>query len=289
MNLGEPEMMRILGVSFDNLSMGEILGQIRDFVQEGSPRTIFTPNVDFLMLARHDPEFLQILNAADLSICDSVPLLWASRLLGTPLKARVTGSDLFPAGCELAAREGYRVYFLGAAPGVAARAAQILTERYPRLRVVGVHAPPMGFNGNQLESRDIMETIRNAGPDILFVGLGTPKQERWIHRYRDELEVPVSIGVGSSFDFVAGVLRRAPRWVQRIGLEWLFRLCLEPRRLYRRYLLRDAPFVAIVLQEWIRNRLAGGDRGARAMAIHGRQLRAAQQGKFSRGKDAFRN
>ena len=257
MNLGEPEMMRILGVSLDNLSMGEILGQIRDFVQEGRPRTIFTPNVDFLMLARHDPEFLQILNAADLSICDSVPLLWASRLLGTPLKARVAGSDLFAAACELAAREGYRVYFLGAAPGVAARAAQILTGRYSRLKVVGAYAPPMGFNGNELESRNIVEMIRNARPDILFVGLGTPKQERWIYRYRDELEVPVSAGVGAAFDFVTGVQRRAPLWIQRIGLEWLFRLYQEPRRLWRRYLVRDSQFVFLVSGELLRMKISG--------------------------------
>jgi len=246
------EMAQILGVRFDNVSMDEALERIRAFVQEGKPRAVFTPNVDFLMLGRKDPAFRDITNAADLNLCDSVPLRWASRLLGVPLKARIAGADLLPAACELAAKEGYRVYFLGGAPGVGERAAQILTARHPDLRVVGVYAPPMGFNGDQTETRKILQTIRRAAPHILFVSLGTPKQERWIHEFGKQIGVPVAIGVGASFDLVSGTRRRAPVWIQRIGLEWLFRLCQEPRRLWRRYLLRDAPFVALLFREWVR-------------------------------------
>lgn len=254
-------MAQILGVCFDNVSMDEALERIRNFVKEGKPRAVFTPNVDFLMLARHDSEFLHILNSADLSLCDSVPLLWASRLLRTPLKARMAGSDLLPVACGLTAREGYKVYFLGGMPGVAAGAARILADRYPGLRVVGAYSPPLGFNENHRENLKILEMIRNAGPDLLFVGLGTPNQERWIHRFKDELGVPVSIGVGASFDFAAGAMKRAPKWIQRIGLEWLFRLCQEPWRLWRRYLIRDAPFVAILLGEWVRRRMLASTRG----------------------------
>jgi len=245
-------MAQILGVRFDNVSMDEALECIRAFVQEGKPHAVFTPNVDFLMLGRKDPAFRDIINSADLNLCDSVPLRWASRLLGVRLKARIAGADLLPAACELAATEGYRVYFLGGAPGVGERVAQILTARHPDLRVVGVYAPPMGFNGDQNETRKILQTIRRAAPHILFVGLGTPKQERWIHQFGKQIGVPVAIGVGASLDLVGGTRRRAPVWIQRLGLEWLFRLCQEPRRLWRRYLLRDAPFVALLLREWVR-------------------------------------
>lgn len=247
-------MAQILGVRFDNVSMDEALERIRAFVHEGKPRAVFTPNVDFLMLGRKDPAFRDLINAADLNLCDSVPLRWASRLLGVPLKARIAGADLLPAACELAAKEGYRVYFLGGAPGVGERAAQILTARHPDLRIVGVYAPPMGFNGDQNETWKILQNIRRAAPHILFVSLGTPKQERWIHQFGNQTGVPVAIGVGATIDFVGGTRRRAPVWMQRLGLEWLFRLCQEPRRLWRRYLLRDAPFVGLLVLEWFRLR-----------------------------------
>ena len=258
--------IELFGVWFSRLYLEEVLRTIASFIEGRRPCYVVTPNVDFLMQARRDHEFQQVLNSADLCLCDSVPIFWVSKLLGTPLKARIAGSDLLPALCEVAARKGYRVYFLGAAPGVAAKAAKVLKGRYPGLQVVGVYSPPMGFSGDQRESEEIIDRIRNAAPDILFVGMGTPKQEFLIHRYKAQLKVPVSIGVGAAFDFTSGVLKRAPVSLQRVGLEWLYRLCQEPRRLWRRYLFRDTPFVAIVFWKWIRARLVRFRPGGRCVA-----------------------
>jgi len=258
--------IELFGVWFSRVSLEEVLRTTASFIEGKRPRYVVTPNVDFLMRARRDPEFQQVLNNADLCLCDSVPIFLASKLLGSPLEATIAGSDLFPALCDLAASNGYRVFFLGAAPGVAAKAADVLKDRYPGLQVVGVYSPPMGFSGDQRESEEIIGLIRNAAPDILFVGLGSPKQEFLIHRYKAQLKVPVSIGVGAAFDFTSGALKRAPVSLQRVGLEWLFRLCQEPRRLWKRYLFRDAPFVAIVFLEWIRAGLARFKPGGRRVA-----------------------
>ena len=248
--------IELFGVWFSSLYLEDVLRTITSFIEGRRPRNVVTPNVDFLMQARRDPEFQQVLNNADLCLCDSVPLFWAAKLLGTPLKARIAGSDLVQALCEVAARKGYRVFFLGAAPGVAAKAAKVLQDRHSGLQVVGVYSPPMGFSGDQREREEIIGRIGNAAPDILFVGMGTPKQEFLIHRSKAQLKVPVSIGVGAAFDFTSGVLKRAPAYLQRVGLEWLYRLCQEPRSLWRRYLFHDAPFVAIAFWKWIRARLA---------------------------------
>lgn len=234
----------------DDVTMSEAIAHLCQLVAAGHPEYVVTPNVDHLVKLEDDPHFRMIYDQAALVLADGMPLLWASRLLGTPLRAKVSGSDLFVEFAAEAARRGLRLYFLGGRSGAAARAAEVLTERFPGLVVCGVDSPPFGFDRDEAQNHRVVARIRAARPDVLFVGLGAPKQEKWIHRWRLAAGVPVSIGVGVSFEFVAGLVQRAPRWMQRTGLEWAWRLLMEPRRLWRRYLLEDTRFVWLFLRQW---------------------------------------
>lgn len=196
------------------------------------------------------PAYRAACDAAWLRLADGMPIVWASRLLGRPLPARVAGSDLLPALCGLAAARGYPVFLLGGRAGVPERAAARLTERFPGLRIAGVHAPPDDFDPSGAASGAAAAAVNAARPALLFVGLGAPKQELWLHRHWDALEVTVAMCCGAAIDFAAGVQIRAPGWMQRGGLEWAWRLGRDPRRLWKRYLVRDAAFVGIFLKEW---------------------------------------
>ncbi len=241
--------VNILGIKVDRVGMAETIARVEKFIAEGKPRIVITPNVDHLIKARKDKEFKAIYENADLSVPDGVPLLWAAKFLGTPLVERVNGTDLFEALCACAAERGYRVFFLGAAPGVAVEAARKLTRRHPRLKVVGVYSPPFDFFNSFGENQKIEASIRAARPNILFVGLGAPKQEKWIARHRHKLQVPVSVGIGASFEYVAGLTVRAPRWMQRPGLEWLYRIIENPSRYWKRYFVEDAVFFPLVFAQ----------------------------------------
>lgn len=229
----------LLGVPIDNLNFSEALAQIDHFVQAGRAvrkvHQIATVNTDFLVKSTGDPKLLRLLQSVHLATPDGMPLIWASRLLGTPLKERVTGADLVPALAELASQKGYSIYFFGAGPGIAQKAAEILQQRYPGLKVAGVASPP--YTSVQEMDRTALDDIRAADPDILLVALGNPKQEKWIEMHGRHLGVPVIMGVGGSLDFIAGNIKRAPLWMQRTGFEWLYRLIQEPRRLWRRYVV----------------------------------------------------
>ena len=244
--------VQVTGVRIDNLSMAEAVEAIDRMVRDRRCGYAVTPNVDHLVRLRRDSEFRQIYANAALVLPDGMPIVWASRFLGTPLKERVAGSDLFPRVCELAARRGYRLFFLGGRPGAASRAAERLRARHPAIRIVGTYAPPYGFEGDPGENAAIAAMIVDARPDILFVGLGAPKQEKWIWRYQKACGVPVCVGIGVTFEFTAGMVKRAPVWTQRLGLEWLWRLAMEPRRLWRRYLLEDVRFFWYVAEQWLK-------------------------------------
>ncbi len=243
------DRVELLGVPIDSVTMEEALERIEGLIRARRPSYAVTPNVDVLVQLQTDQEFRRIYEGASLVLADGVPLLWAGKFLGTPLKAKVAGSDLFVEFCALAAKKGHTVYFMGAMPGVGAKAAEVLTARYPGLEVVGTYSPSFGFEKNEAECREIVQKIRAAAPDVLFVGLGSPKQEKWMDRFKEELGVPVTVGVGISFDYVAGTVKRAPLWMQRSGLEWLFRLMIEPKRLWRRYLVRDPIFIWLIMRQ----------------------------------------
>jgi exopolysaccharide biosynthesis WecB/TagA/CpsF family protein/anti-anti-sigma factor len=233
--LPEPRTVVILGVPFHDVTMAETLGQIDALVAARRPRYIATANLDFAALASHDVELQRILLEAHLVLCDGTPLIWASRWLGAPLRVRVAGSDLIPLLAGHAAARGHRLFFLGADDATLAEVKARLTAAHPGLIVAGMYSPPIA-KLLDLDNTAILERIQAACPDILLVGFGCPKQEKWIYMNLPRLNVPVSIGVGGTFDMIAGRVRRAPVWMRRCGLEWTVRLAQEPRRLFNRYL-----------------------------------------------------
>ncbi|MGM0401308.1 MAG: WecB/TagA/CpsF family glycosyltransferase [Chloroflexota bacterium] len=234
----------ILGVRVDNVTVSETLEIIRRYVEEGTPHQIVTVNPEFVMQAQRNAAFHRVLDQADLALPDGYGLLWASHLLGTPLKERVTGSDTLPLIAQMSAQEGYRLFLLGAAPGVAEKAATILQRENEGLQIAGT------FPGSPEPARDneLVSRVTAATPHILFVAYGAPQQDMWIHRNLERLEVPVCMGVGGAFDFIAGVTQRAPVWLRERGLEWLHRLIHEPWR-WRRMLALPAFAYRILCQK----------------------------------------
>lgn len=226
--------VNILGVTFDPLTLAGAADRIGRMVAERQPRYVVTPNVDFLVQAQRDAELHQVLGQADLVLCDGKPLVWASHWLGNRLPGRVAGSDLAPLLLERAARQGWKIFLLGGAAGVAAEAARRLNERHPGLPAVSHYSPPHAPL-ERMDHADIIHRIRAAQPDLVLVCFGCPKQEKWIFRHHRDVGAPVMIGAGGTVDFLADRLKRAPHWMRRTGTEWLFRLWQEPRRLFRRY------------------------------------------------------
>ncbi len=237
---------------FDNLTFDEAVERILDLAHSAGTAYAVTPNVDHIVLLEKDPEMRAAYRNADLVLCDGAPVLWALRWLGQPLIARAPGSDLLPALCRRAAARDVSVFFLGGEPGVAASCAGRMQAAYPGLIVAGSWAPPMGVMEDAQAIRTLIETVAAAKPDLLFVALGTPAQEKVLVRHGRDLGAAMAVGVGAALDFVAGRQRRAPHWMRRAGLEWLWRLACEPRRLFKRYVIRDSRFLWIVLREWRR-------------------------------------
>jgi len=237
-------------VPIDPVSFSDAIARIEALVRAGQGGNVFTPNVDHIVLAESDGEFREGYRRASLSLVDGMPLVWASRLLGTPLPEKVSGSDLLLPLAEAAGRNGWPVYLVGGGPGVAERVAAELARRFGT-PIAGFDSPRIDLGpGGEAASREALARIRAAGPRLVFVALGSPKQEVWIHRYLESIRPAVAVGVGASFDFLVGVQSRAPRWVSHVGLEWFYRLALNPRRLWRRYLLNDPKFVGILLSTW---------------------------------------
>jgi len=231
-----------MGVAVDPLTLVETCDAFREFIMRRAQALAVSVNVDTWIQLRRDEAFRSTVAAADLVLVDGTPLVWVARVLGAPLPGRVSGSDFLPLFCEVAAREGYHVFLFGANPGVADRAGDVLRARHPGL-TVSTYSPPFWFERDDAENRRAIDAVRRAKPDVLFVALPQPRQENWLARHREDLDVPVSMGVGSAFDFVAGRLKRAPVWMQRAGLEWSYRLMQEPGRLWKRYLLDDSRIV----------------------------------------------
>ncbi|MBL8164727.1 MAG: WecB/TagA/CpsF family glycosyltransferase [Anaerolineae bacterium] len=240
-SLDSPRRIRILGLPVDAITYAEWLDRIEGWVQGEAARHVCTINPEFVMIAQRDTLFHAILSRAALCVPDGVGLLWAARRLGTPLPERVTGSDGVPKIAERAAARGWRLFLLGAAPGVADKAADVLRAHYPGVQICGVY----GGSPAADEEDAIVERINASGADILFVAYGAPVQDKWIARNLPRLNVKMAMGVGGALDFIAGVVPRAPEWMQRLGLEWLFRLYLQPWRIGR--MLRLPRFVLAVL------------------------------------------
>ena len=241
----------LMGIPIDNLTTGDAVEKIAQlsaqYRQDGKPRHVATVNVDFMVNTlswrptgvRH-PELLHILRQADLVTADGMPLVWLSKILGTPLRQRVAGADLVPLLARLSAERGLSLYFLGGRGDAAAQAAEVLMAKFPGIRIVGIDAPFVHTLGAELadfEAHDlpVLEKINAANPDILLIGFGNPKQEIWFDRHRSHIRAGVSIGIGGTFEFITGRVSRAPVWMQKSGLEWIYRMLQEPRRLMKRY------------------------------------------------------
>jgi N-acetylglucosaminyldiphosphoundecaprenol N-acetyl-beta-D-mannosaminyltransferase len=255
-----PARVQLFGVEIDPLRMEQAVAQIRTWVSNPTGRCQFvvTPNVDHVVMLQHHAGLKAAYQDAGMVLVDGAPVLWSSRLLqpaGGALPERVAGSDLVPALLDATTDEQpLRVYLLGAAPGVADRAAANIRCRWGAVEVVGTYSPPIGFDKNDAENEAILSRIAAARPDVLIVGLGAPKQELWVHKHRDRLAASVALCVGATIDFLAGERSRAPIWMRQAGLEWLYRVATEPRRLFARYAKDAIIFPRLLAREWWRMR-----------------------------------
>lgn len=240
------------GVRIDAMDFDDVVRSIIERAGEVRPNAyVVTPNAHHVVLLQNDVRFRKIYEQALLVVPDGVPLLWAAKILGQKLFGRVNGTDLLEVLCAKAAARGLRVFLLGGREGAADAAATILRNRHPALTICGTYCPRVGFESDPEENSKIVRTINESRADLLFVGLGAPKQEYWMFDNRDRLDVRVSLGIGVSFEFIAGVVKRAPRWMQSAGLEWLYRLCSEPKRLWKRYTVGNGKFCLIVAREFV--------------------------------------
>jgi N-acetylglucosaminyldiphosphoundecaprenol N-acetyl-beta-D-mannosaminyltransferase len=237
--------------------MDRALAEIERWIEQRERHYVCVTGVHGVMESQRDPELRGIHNASGLTTPDGMPMVWAGRVAGVPI-ARVYGPDLMLALCQRAEMRGWSGYFYGGRPGIPSRLVERLRDRFPRLRISGTYSPPFQALTPEEDER-VVEMINAAAPDIVWVGLSTPKQERWMAAHVDRLNAPVLIGVGAAFDIHAGVLSQAPVWMQRSGLEWLYRLVREPRRLWRRYLFNNPAFVYRILRN--PPKLASTDRG----------------------------
>lgn len=242
--------VNICGVKIDNYSFNDAVERIVDRAVTGVlPSYVVTPNAQHVLSLQRDADFRDIYEKAFLAVPDGVSLLWSAKFLKTPLNGRVNGTDLFEELSAVAEKKGLKIFLLGGRPGAAEEAKKTLLSRHPDLKIVGTHCPPYGFESQPEELALINSKIKAAAPDILFVGLGAPKQEKWIYENYQELGVPVSLGIGVSFELVADMVQRAPLWMQKWGLEWLFRLIVEPKRLWKRYVMGNPQFMWLVLKQ----------------------------------------
>jgi N-acetylglucosaminyldiphosphoundecaprenol N-acetyl-beta-D-mannosaminyltransferase len=247
----------LLGVPFDSVTTVQTVGLIEQMVASRQPHHLVTANVDFLVQALHDVELHRILTDAHMVLCDGMPLVWASRLLGNRLPERVAGSDLVPLLIRVAAEQKYRIFFLGGSPESTEKAVENLRVKYPELIIAGYYSPPFAPL-LEMDHDEICRRVREAKPDLLFVSFGCPKQEKWIAMHYRSLGVPVAVGVGATIDFLAGTAKRAPRWMQQTGLEWTYRLAQEPRRLVGRYARDLAVFSRAIIEQWRRLQFTRG-------------------------------
>jgi len=229
--------VELLNVSIDSLSMTELLENLEQGV-------VFTPNVDHLVKLQSDREFFDAYMAAEYRTCDSKILYYALKLIGSPVSEKISGSDLFPAFYQHHKdNEAVKIFLLGAREGIAAEAQKRINAKTGREIVVGVHSPSFGFEKNEEECQQIIDLINQSGATVLAIGVGAPKQEKFIYKYRSQFKhIKIFMAIGATIDFEAGNVNRAPKWVSEMGLEWLYRLVSEPRRLWKRYLVEGPTF-----------------------------------------------
>jgi N-acetylglucosaminyldiphosphoundecaprenol N-acetyl-beta-D-mannosaminyltransferase len=248
MNVRNFSSFNLLGVKVSVLTMTLALSTLETWIEEGERRYVCVANVHTVTESTRNPALRRAINGAGMVTPDGMPLVWVGRWWGFSSIERVYGPDLLRQACKYGVSRGWRHYFYGGAPGVAERLARRLQAEIPGLQVVGVESPPFRLL-EEVEIQDLIQRIQLLQPHLLWVGLGAPKQELWMAEHAGKMPVPVMLGVGAAFDFLAGVKPQAPIWMQRSGLEWLFRLMSEPRRLWKRYLVNNPRFIVLVLAQ----------------------------------------
>ncbi len=241
----KPKRINVLNIQIDNIGMQELLERLK------AGGVVFTPNVDHLVKLQKDREFYKVYQEADYRVCDSQLVMYASRFLGQPIGEKVSGSDLFPAFYRYYGHDrNVKIFLLGGLEGVAERARHNINAKVGRNMVVDSYSPSWGFEHNPRECQKIIDLINSSGANVLAVGVGAPKQEKWICQYRSRLTtIKTFLAIGATIDFEAGNIRRAPAWMSSVGLEWLYRLTLEPGRLWKRYLVEDVAFFVLILRQ----------------------------------------
>lgn len=241
--------IKLLNTYIDNLTMKEAIDATEQLIAKSGSSYVVTPNLDHIVTLENDQEFLKVYLNADLVLADGKPLIWISKFLKTPIREKISGSDFFPNMCGMCAEKGYSVFILGAAEGVAEKAAQNLCKKYYGLKIAGTYSPPLEFEKNENELKKIKDFIREAKPDVLAVSLGSPKGEKFIYKHLKEYGVSLGISIGATIDFEAGNVKRAPKWMADHGLEWLFRITQDPKRLAKRY-WNDAIKIIPIIQKY---------------------------------------
>lgn len=253
-------IVKLMGVPFISAKEEDCARYILDEVEAERGGWVVTPNLDILRLRRYSDGVAELMDEATFRVADGMPLVWASWVQGTPLPERVTGSNLIITLSKEASERGRSIFLLGGDPGMAEGAAGVLTDWFKDLKVAGTYCPPMGFDKDDEGIKPIIEALKESKPDIIFVGLGCPKQEKLIKQLREHLPDAWWMGVGISFSFLCGKVHRAPKWMQRLGLEWVHRLAQEPKRLSQRYLVHDIPFFFVFIFSAMRGRFIKNSR-----------------------------
>lgn len=229
----------------DNVTKIEAIEHIEKCINERKISQIITPNVDQIVRMEKDKYFKKICNSCELLLVDGTPLMWIAKAYKKPFKEKICGSDLMPELCELAAKKGYKIFILGAAPGVAALAAEKLQEKNPGLIVAGTYSPPLGFENDKEELEYINQMLLESQADMLFVGMGVPKQDIFVYENMHKYKIPTSFSIGGTIDFIAGKQKRAPKWVNKIGMEWFYRFLCNPKRMFKRYFIDDIKIIKL--------------------------------------------
>lgn len=240
--------IKFLNTHIDSLTMEEAVDEAEKLIEKPGCSYIVTPNLDHIVMLETDKEFEEIYSNADLILADGKPLIWISKMLKNPIKEKISGSDFFPCMCNMFADKGYSIFILGAAEGVADKAAENLCNKFQGLKIAGTYSPPFGFEKDEKELEKINRIVKGASPDVLAVSLGSPKGEKFLYRHLAECGVSLGISIGATIDFEAGNVKRAPKWMSDIGLEWLFRITQDPKRLIKRYWNDAVKIIPIVLK-----------------------------------------
>lgn len=242
------EKQALLNTYINNVTMPETIAAIEKMVEANKKSYVVAINVDVVMKIEEDSYLKKVVDNADMVLVDGKPLVWISKLYGKPLKAKISGSDLVPLLCEVAAEKGYKIFIIGGKDGIAEQAKVKLENRHPQIKIVGTYAPPFGFEKNETELDKINQMISAVHPDLLIACFGCPKQEKWIYENIGKYDAKVSVCAGATVDFLAGNVKRAPRWMSEHGLEWFYRFTQEPKRMFKRYFVDDTKIVKLIFK-----------------------------------------